>query len=95
MLSDRKLSLVSVIIPVYKTERYVKECIASVLEQDYQNIEVILVDDGSPDHCPAVCEDYAGKYKNIQVIHCYRRPTPLIPFLVQKRRTKENLHSIW
>ena len=37
--------------------------------QDYQNIEVILVDDGSPDHCPAVCEDYAGKYKNIQVIH--------------------------
>ena len=69
VLSDRKLSLVSVIIPVYKTERYVKECIASVLEQDYQNIEVILVDDGSPDHCPAVCEDYAGKYKNIQVIH--------------------------
>lgn len=69
VLSDRKLSLVSVIIPVYKTERYVEECIASVLEQDYQNIEVILVDDGSPDHCPAVCEDYAGKYKNVRVIH--------------------------
>lgn len=69
MLNDRKLPLVSVIIPIYKTERYLEECIASVLEQDYRNIEVILVDDGSPDCCPAICNDYSGKYENIRVIH--------------------------
>lgn len=69
MLSDRKFPLVSVIIPVYKTEKYLEECIASVLEQDYQNIEVILVDDGSPDNCAAICENYAEKHENIQVIH--------------------------
>lgn len=69
MLSDRELPLVSVIIPVYKSEKYLKECIASVLRQDYQNIEVILVDDGSPDLCPVICDDYAGKCENIQVIH--------------------------
>lgn len=65
----RKSSLVSVIIPVYKTEKYLEECISSVLEQDYQNIEVILVDDGSPDNCPSICENYAEKCENIQVIH--------------------------
>ena len=69
MLSDRKFPLVSVIISVYKAERYLEECIASVLGQDYQNIEVIFVDDGSPDLCPAICDDYSGKYENIRVIH--------------------------
>ena len=69
MLSDRKFPLVSVIISVYKAERYLEECIASVLRQDYQNIEVIFVDDGSPDLCPAICDDYSGKYENIRVIH--------------------------
>lgn len=69
MLCDRKLPLVSVIIPIYKAEKYLEECIVSVLEQDYQNMEVILVDDGSPDNCPVICENYAGERKNIQVIH--------------------------
>lgn len=69
MQSDKSVPLVSVVIPVYKTEKYLEECIASVLGQDYPRIELILVDDGSPDRCPAICEYYAGKYKNIQTIH--------------------------
>lgn len=60
---------VSVIIPVYKTEKYIDECVASVVVQDYKNLEIILVDDGSPDNCPQKCDDYAGKYDNISVVH--------------------------
>ena len=69
MRSGKSVPLVSVVIPVYKTEKYLEECIASVLGQDYPKIELILVDDGSPDRCPAICEYYAGKYENIQTIH--------------------------
>lgn len=61
--------LVSVIIPVYKVETYLPMCVDSVLNQTYQNLEVILVDDGSPDDCPAICDDYAKKDKRIRVIH--------------------------
>lgn len=61
--------LVSVIIPVYKVEKYLPMCVDSVLNQTYQNLEVILVDDGSPDNCPAICDDYAQKDKRIRVIH--------------------------
>lgn len=64
-----KKGFVSVIIPVYKTEQYLKECMDSVLGQDYPYIEIILVDDGSPDNCPALCDRYAMKYENVQVIH--------------------------
>lgn len=60
---------VSVIIPVYQTEAYLRECIESVLMQDYKNLEIILVDDGSPDGCPELCDWYAGKYSRIRVIH--------------------------
>lgn len=61
--------LVSVIIPVYKVETYLPMCVDSVLNQTYQNLEVILVDDGSPDDCPAICDEYAKKDKRIRVIH--------------------------
>lgn len=61
--------LVSVIIPVYKTEDYLDECVQSVLSQDYPALEIILVDDGSPDNCPKLCDDYAARYENIRVIH--------------------------
>lgn len=61
--------LISVIIPIYKVEEYLDECISSVVNQTYKNIEIILVDDGSPDNCPAICDDWAKKDKRIRVIH--------------------------
>ncbi|MBR4083963.1 MAG: glycosyltransferase family 2 protein [Lachnospiraceae bacterium] len=60
---------VSIIIPVYKTETYLAECMNSVLQQDYSYIEIILVDDGSPDNCPRLCDEYAQKYEKVKVIH--------------------------
>ena len=61
--------LVSVIIPVYKVEPYLRECVDSVLSQTYTNIEIILVDDGSSDGCPAICDEYAAKDSRVRVIH--------------------------
>lgn len=61
--------LVSVIIPVYKVEHYLRECLDSVINQTYRNLEIILVDDGSPDKCPAICDEYALKDCRINVVH--------------------------
>lgn len=62
-------SLVSVIVPVYKVERYLVQCIDSILNQTYTNLEIILVDDRSPDSCPSICDDYSKKDKRITTIH--------------------------
>lgn len=64
-----KKGLISVIIPVYKVEKEIRRCIESVLKQSYQNIEIILVDDGSPDDCPQICDEYKEKDNRIKVIH--------------------------
>ena len=48
---------VSVIIPVYRVEKYLDRCVKSIVNQTYRNLEIILVDDGSPDNCPQICED--------------------------------------
>jgi len=61
--------LITVIIPVYKVEQYLHTCLDSVLNQSYNNWELILVDDGSPDNCPVICDEYAAKDKRIKVIH--------------------------
>ena len=61
--------LISVIIPVYKVEKYLEKCVDSVINQTYKNLEIILVDDGSPDNCPKICDEYAKKDKRIKVIH--------------------------
>ena len=61
--------LVSFIIPVYKVENYLRECVDSVLKQEYQDLEIILVDDGSPDSCPSICDEYALKDNRVKVIH--------------------------
>lgn len=60
---------ISVIVPVYKVEQYLNTCIDSVLNQTYSNLELILVDDGSPDNCPQICDEYASKDQRIKVIH--------------------------
>lgn len=59
----------SIIIPVYKVEKYLKQCIDSVLNQSFKDYELILVDDGSPDNCPQICDDYAKKDARVKVIH--------------------------
>ena len=61
--------LISVIVPVYKVEQYLDRCVQSLLCQTYENVEILLVDDGSPDNCPQMCDEYAAKYEKIQVIH--------------------------
>ncbi len=60
---------VSVIIPVYKVEQYIRMCLESVLNQTLREIEVILVDDGSPDNCPQICDEYKKVDKRVKVIH--------------------------
>ena len=61
--------LISVIVPVYKVEPYLHKCVDSILNQTYQNLEVILVDDGSPDNCGAICDAYAEQDSRVKVIH--------------------------
>lgn len=61
--------LISVIVPVYKAEKYLDHCVQSIIDQTYINIEIILVDDGSPDHCPAMCDAWAAKDSRVKVIH--------------------------
>lgn len=61
--------MVSVVIPVYNVEPYICRCVDSVLSQTFQDLQIILVDDGSPDNCPAICDDYAARDPRIQVIH--------------------------
>ena len=61
--------LISVIVPIYRIDRYVGLCIESLINQTYKNLEIILVDDGSPDRCPEICDLYAKKDSRIKVIH--------------------------
>ena len=64
-----KAGLVSVVLPIYNVERYLDRCIESVVNQTYRNLEIILVDDGSPDGCPKKCEEWAKKDERIKVVH--------------------------
>lgn len=61
--------LVSIIVPVYKVEPYLYRCLDSIVNQTYTNLEIILVDDGSPDKCPCICDEYAAKDNRITVVH--------------------------
>jgi glycosyltransferase involved in cell wall biosynthesis len=71
-MNDQKNSekpFVSIIVPVYNVERYLRQCLDSIIRQTLNNIEIIIVNDGSTDSCPAICNDYAEQDKRIQVIH--------------------------
>ena len=65
----KKLPLISVIVPIYKVEKYLNKCVQSILNQTYENLEIILVDDGSPDNCGKICDQLAQKDDRIVVIH--------------------------
>ena len=61
--------LISIIVPVYKVEKYLVRCIKSIQNQTYTNIEIILVDDGSPDRCGIICDEIAREDSRIKVLH--------------------------
>ena len=61
--------IVSVIVPIYKVEEYLEECIGSIVNQSYRDLEIILIDDGSPDKCPNICDTWGKKDSRIKVIH--------------------------
>ena len=63
------MDLISVIVPIYKVEEYLDCCIRSIINQTYSNLEIILVDDGSPDGCPEICDAWVKKDSRIKVIH--------------------------
>ena len=63
------MDLISIIVPIYKVEPYLDRCVRSIAEQTYQNLEIILVDDGSPDSCPAICDAWAERDSRIKVVH--------------------------
>lgn len=63
------LPLISVIVPIYNVEKYICKCVESIINQTYKNLEIILVDDRSPDNCPKICDEYAQADKRIKVIH--------------------------
>ena len=60
---------ISIIVPVYKVEPYLHRCVDSILAQTFADFELILVDDGSPDNCPTICDEYAKRDDRIKVIH--------------------------
>ncbi len=68
-MENNSKPLVTFIVPVYNVEKYLSRCIDSIINQSYNNIEIILIDDGSPDRCPEICDYYADKYDNVIVIH--------------------------
>lgn len=60
---------ISIIVPIYNVEKYLDKCIKSIVNQSFKNLEIILVDDGSPDNCPAICDEWTKKDYRIKVIH--------------------------
>ena len=64
-----KKDLISIIVPVYKVEQYLERCLQSVIHQTYQNLQIIIIDDGSPDNCGKICDHYAKLDSRIEVIH--------------------------
>lgn len=63
------LPLISVVVPIYNVEKYLDRCISSIVNQTYKNLEIILVDDGSPDNCPQMCDEWANKDNRVKVLH--------------------------
>ena len=69
MADQKSTGLISIVVPVYNVESYFDRCVKSIVDQTYENLEIILVDDGSPDNCPAICDSWAERDSRIKVIH--------------------------
>ena len=69
MRSQKINDLISVILPIYNVEKYLRKCVDSLLKQTYKNLEIILVDDGSPDNCPLICDELAKIDSRVKVLH--------------------------
>ena len=63
------MAKVSIVVPIYNVEKYLEQCVDSIINQTLKEIEIILVDDGSPDNCPQMCDEYAKKDSRIKVVH--------------------------
>lgn len=68
-MQNNQAPLITVVVPIYKVEEYLDECVQSILNQTYHNLEIFLVDDGSPDRCGEMCDTYAEKDSRVKVIH--------------------------
>lgn len=66
---NKELPLISVVVPIYNVEKFLETCVDSIIKQTYKNLEIILVDDGSRDNCPKICEQYAATEPRVRVIH--------------------------
>ena len=69
MVTEKRNPMITVIIPVYKAEPYIRKCLESIINQTYTNLEILVVDDGSPDACPMICDEYQKKDRRVKVIH--------------------------
>lgn len=69
MISNKERPLISIVVPIYKVENYLDRCICSITEQSYRNLEILLIDDGSPDRCGEICDEWSRKDLRIKVIH--------------------------
>lgn len=85
---------VSIVIPVYKTESYLVGSVNSVIRQTYNNKEIILVDDGSPDDCPGICDEFAKENENIQVIH-KKMEGYQVPEMRECKKRQGNIFYFW
>ena len=65
--------MISVVVPIYKVERYLCQCLDSILCQTYEDLEILLIDDGSPDNCAMICDKYATRYRQVRVLHTENR----------------------
>ena len=68
-MGGNRMPRLSIIVPVYKVEKYIHKCVDSILNQTFTDYELILVDDGSPDNCGKICDEYAKKDSRVKVIH--------------------------
>lgn len=81
---------ISVIVPVYKVEPYIRKCVESILGQTFSDIQVILVDDGSPDQCGKICDEYAKQDNRVEVIH-KEKVDLVMPEMLEFPMQKENI----